>query len=264
MVFTRCKTADALTWETRLYRYDVPTRTTTLLGVRPYRWPHRRRRRRDRPVRECRRQVRQLRPVHLTRHQRARVHLVSYELVRLDITTGQRSVISTSTPQLNPASAFGDPSLSNTGRFLAYHDRDAAGVISCYLYDAEKGLSTLVSHTPTGEPAWVQGFEPQVSGNGRYVAFVSAAVDIVAGMPEVGTVYRRDCLVPTPLRPSSATVRAHIRSGATPAPRCWAISGDGSRVTFTSAAQDLVAGASNRLERVYLCSADCSWQSTRR
>ena len=250
VVFTEAKTADGLTYETRLYRYDMASRVTTLLVPDPIGGPTAGVGTATVPSLSADgRFVSYVRST--TPGINAPETTSPYQLVRLDTATAQASVISTSTPQYNPASAFGNPSLSNTGRFLAYHDRDAAGVQQAYLYDATDGTSALVSHTPTGQAAGVQEIEPRVSGDGRSVAFVSAATDILPGMPAVATVYLWDRRTDTfeaivRNRQGAYPTRANARS-TTPA-----MGRDGSKVTFTSVAQDLVAGADDRLGRVYL------------
>ena len=106
-----------------------------------------------------------------------------YKLVRLDTTTGVKLDIGTSAPWNIPQNAFGDPSMSNSGRYIAYATPDAAVLVSTYVYDAQTGTSELVSHNAGGTKANASAGQPQISGNGRYVTFSSAATDIVSGYP---------------------------------------------------------------------------------
>ena len=77
------------------------------------------------------------------------------------------------------------PSLSSTGRFVAFHSSaalvgsDDNGVEDIYVHDRETGRTTRVSVRSNGSQVDGASFEPSISGNGRYVAFVSQALDLV-------------------------------------------------------------------------------------
>jgi Tol biopolymer transport system component len=173
-----------------------------------------------------------------------------YRLVRLDTTTGVKLVIGRSAPWNIPQNAFGDPSMSNDGRYIAYATPDAAVLVSSYVYDATTGTSELVSHNAAGNKANAGAGQAQISGNGRYVTFSSAATDIVPGVPAVTTIYVYDR--------QSGTAEAIVKNrqgvypgGAGAISSLPYIDGDGSTVAFTSQAQNLSVGANSRLERVY-------------
>ncbi len=173
-----------------------------------------------------------------------------FRLVRLDTRTGTKLVIGTSAPWNIPQNGFGDPSMSNNGRFIAYSTVDAGSQVSSYVYDATTGTSELVSHDATGAPADAGAGQAQISGNGRYVTFSSSATDIVPGVPGVSTIYVYDR--------RSGTAEAIVKnrqgvypSGAGAISSLPYIDGHGSTVTFTTQAQNLSTGAGNRLERVY-------------
>jgi hypothetical protein len=172
----------------------------------------------------------------------------AYRLIRLDTTTGAKLVIGRSLSGLGvPQNAFGDPTISNSGRFVGYSTTDAAFQVTARLYDANDGQSEVVSRdNATGAPSTGSG--TQVSGDGRWVAFVSAAADIVPGATGVPTVYRYD----THLGTIDTVVRN--RQGVAPGggyADLPYIDGDGSTVVFDTVMQNLSAGATNRLERVY-------------
>ena len=72
------------------------------------------------------------------------------------------------------------PSLSNDGRFLAYH---TGGCQDCttsaiWVLDRDTGRRSLVSVNSDGEPANAESFEPAISGDGRFVVFRSAATNL--------------------------------------------------------------------------------------
>lgn len=175
-----------------------------------------------------------------------------YRLVRLDTTTGTKTVIGKSAPVGIPQNAFGHPSISNDGRYIAYEKPTPNGPIHVYVYDAVSGTSSLISHK-AGSPATKansSAYQPQISGDGRYVTFSSQATNIVAGTPAVETIYLYDR--------ASGTAEAFVknRQGVYPAnangySSMPYVDGDGSTVVFTSRAQNLTVGASNRLERAY-------------
>ncbi len=175
-----------------------------------------------------------------------------FELIRLDLTTGDRLVIDTSPPQYYPKEVFGPPAISNTGRFIAYHDLGDPGGPQVYLRDANKASSTLVSHTVDGQPASAGGSEPKVSGDGSYVTFVSVGTDLVAG-PRGGiwNTYlwtRSTGTIAAPIRNLRGSYPHSYTAGST----MGYLDGDGSTMAFAATSANLVMGADNRLERTYV------------
>ena len=175
-----------------------------------------------------------------------------YRLVRLDTSTGTKTVIGKSLQAVAaPENAFGHPSMSNDGRYIAYTKQRPVWNEHVYVYDATRGTSKLVSHQAgsPGTKANNIGYAPQVSGNGRHVTFVSAATNIVAGVPAVSKIFVYD------RRSGTAEAIVKNRRGVYPGRRGSSglpyIDGDGSTVAFTSRAPNLSAGARSRLERVY-------------
>jgi Tol biopolymer transport system component len=247
VVYTQTTSADDVTWETRIHRYDVASRVTAPLVDGPIGGPPNRPNYATVPS--------------LSADGRYVAYVVAtdpgaastpYELVRHDTVTGVRSVIDTSTPQYTPDDAFGAPSLSNSGRYVAFHDLDAAGRRHVYLHDADKQVTKLVDRTASGQPSATTATQPQVSGNGRHVAFSSSATDLVPGTPAVGQIYVWDRTT----RTLEAIVRN--RQGVYPgSPGALSsmpvIDGDGSTVGFTSTALNLApAQPGTRLERVFV------------
>lgn len=173
----------------------------------------------------------------------------AYRLVRLDTTNGAKLVIARSLPALGvPQNAFGNPSISNSGRYLGYSVTDAAFQVTARLYDANTGSSELVSHNPdNGNPS--TGGLVQVSGDGRWVAFVSDATNIVTGATGAATVYLYDSHIGTLQNVVLNRQGVAPSGGIAGYPH---IDGDGSTIAFNSTMQNLSAGANNRLERVYV------------
>ena len=78
-----------------------------------------------------------------------------------------------------------DPAVSEDGRLVAFVSqatnlvpRDRNGVADVYLYDVHTGQTTLVSRRARGGSATGASRHPALSGDGRFVAFVSDAADL--------------------------------------------------------------------------------------
>jgi Tol biopolymer transport system component len=109
--------------------------------------------------------------------------------------------------------------------------------------------TSLVSVTLDGTPARDWSGEPSVSADGRYVAFTSAAGNLVAGdTNSVKDVFVRDRQAGKTTRVSvdSAGAQGNNYSGAP------SISADGRYVAFGSLASNLVAGDTNRYDDVFV------------
>lgn len=88
-----------------------------------------------------------------------------------------------------------------------------------------------------------------ISGDGRYVAFGSAATNLVAGGTTAGVtnVYRHDRVAGTTALASVPTSGSVTYSVSFPA-----ISADGRYVSFSSSAPNLVAGDTNGVSDIFL------------
>ncbi|MCX6028444.1 MAG: carboxypeptidase regulatory-like domain-containing protein [Chloroflexi bacterium] len=126
---------------------------------------------------------------------------------------------------------------------LVVGDTNSAGDI--FVYDRQTGTPSRVSLTATGGQAnstsggWGRS---AISADGRYVAFISAATNLVSGdTNECADIFIRDRTANTTTRvsASSAGVQAN---GDSDYP---ALSGNGRYVAFWSAANNLVAGDTN-------------------
>jgi len=129
---------------------------------------------------------------------------------------------------------------------------DVGGV---FVRDLETGRTSIVSVDSSGAPALGASFGQSISTNGRRVAFVSTASNLVPGDANgVTDVFVHD-------RATGETVRASVASdGAEANARSSrpAISGDGRFVAFDSPATNLVAGDANARTDVFLRRpADC-------
>jgi Tol biopolymer transport system component len=100
-----------------------------------------------------------------------------------------------------------------------------------------------VAHTG-GSPAGRSNY-PAISANGRYVAFMSSAPDLVADGSASGGLFLRD------LRLSTTVLVSRTDTGApVPDPGPPDISGDGRYVTFATSTDDVAPGDRNGLQDV--------------
>lgn len=132
-------------------------------------------------------------------------------------------------------------SVSATGRFVAFESiannlPGPDGVLSVYVRDRKTGKTKLVSRKSNGQPATGgQNRVPDVSGNGRFVAFESSATNLPG---EGFQVYVRD-------RKTGSTKLVSKNSSGQPADDdsiSASISGSGRYVAFRSAATNLPGG----------------------
>jgi Tol biopolymer transport system component len=149
------------------------------------------------------------------------------------------------------------PSISGDGRYVAFVssapnlvDDDTNGVADVFVHDRNTGATTRVSVTSDGSGANDQSNLVRISANGKYVAFVSYASNLVPddtnGQPDV-FVHDRD---------TGATTRVSVASdgaqGSGGGAYDLAISADGRYVAFSSSASNLVAGDTNDMSDVFV------------
>lgn len=171
-----------------------------------------------------------------------------------DIFVHDRQTGATTRVSLNSGGAQGDrfsftPAISADGRFVAFAS-DATNLVAgdsnvqfdIFVRDLQLGITTRVSLDSTGAQGDFGSFQPSVSGDGRFVAFGSAATNLVAG----DTNLRNDIFVRD--RQTGVTSRvSQDSSGVQGNGDCArpSISADGRFVTFESDATDLVANDTN-------------------
>lgn len=150
-----------------------------------------------------------------------------------------------------------DPDSSDDGRFVTYYSLannlvpgDTNGEADVFVRDRTANVTERVSvrsdgtEAHGGSSAW-----PSISGNGRFVAFVSTATDLVPGDTNGWLdVFVHDRLTGETRRVSvsSSGVQANERSTRP------SISGDGRFTVFSSDASNLVDGDTNFQEDVFV------------
>jgi Tol biopolymer transport system component len=92
-----------------------------------------------------------------------------------------------------------NPSISRNGRFIAFVSAasnlvpgDPPNIWEVYVRDMRRGVTRRVSVGPNGEPLNAESGPVDLSANGRFVSFASAATNVLELPTEVLHVYRRD------------------------------------------------------------------------
>lgn len=149
------------------------------------------------------------------------------------------------------------PAISANGRYIAF-ESDAKELVpgdtnqhsDVFVHDRKTGKTTRVSVDADGVQANGSSFDPAISGDGRFVAFVSTATNLVPG----DTNGRIDVFVRD--RETGAIERATIDSSSAEAAGgdsgTPSISADGRFVAFASRATNLVTGDSNAESDTFL------------
>ena len=167
--------------------------------------------------------------------------------------TTERVSISSAERQATGYSYSG--SISADGRFVAF-DSTADDLVAAdinrqrdiFLRDRQQGTTSRVSVTSTEDEAENHSFSPSISADGRYVAFVSYASDLVADDTDRIDVFLRDRQLGTTSRLSLSSAGAQA-NGDSLHP---SISSDGRYVAFASQASDLQANDTNRKMDIFV------------
>lgn len=139
-------------------------------------------------------------------------------------------------------------SISKNGRFVAFAHESLAGLApsdtnffsDVYVKDLETGAIEHISVDGAGVPANAASWGPQISPDGRHVAFFSLATNLFLGAPggNKAQVYVHDREYHST---SLATRNYHTGLGADASVLGFSMSKDGSRLAYVTAANNLVA-----------------------
>ncbi len=166
-----------------------------------------------------------------------------------DRQTGATSRVSVDSSSTEGNSVSFNPSISGDGRFVAFESNannlvssDTNGKIDIFVHDRQTGTTSRVSVDSSGGQGNRDGRHPSISGDGRFIAFESAASNLVSGDNNGSTdIFVHD-------RQTDTTSRVSVDSGSTEGNYHSSnpnISSDGRFVAFVSAASNLVSGDTN-------------------
>lgn len=184
------------------------------------------------------------------------------DVFAFDLTNTVSELISVHDPNLPSMSPNGPSSLwagsvSTNGQYLAFSSwannltpNDTNGYFNVFVRDLITGSIQLVSAATNGLPGNDLSTEPSISGNGRYVAFASAATNLVTGDATnlITQVFVRDMETGN-ITLASVGTNGSIGYGNSYLPQ---ISTDGRYVLFCSSAINLAPGSSSGANNLYL------------
>ncbi|MGZ8225826.1 MAG: hypothetical protein ACXWT3_04195 [Methylococcaceae bacterium] len=174
-----------------------------------------------------------------------------------DRTTGITTLVSVDSAGLEGIYGSGNPSISADGRFVAFTSEssnlvtgDTNGWADTFVHDRATGITTRVSVGSAGEQGnYYSNGTTSISADGRWVAFLSRASNLVAGdTNDGGTTFATDGIdVFVHDRRTGTTTRVSVNSqgeqqNAFSAETTISISADGRFVAFSSMASNLVTG----------------------
>lgn len=183
-----------------------------------------------------------------------------------DLATGQRFLVSHAAGQ--PNRAAGGPSnralVSGDGRYIAFTSAAPdllPGVTSgthAYLRDRQTGNLTLISHAVGGGAANDSSFVTAFAKDGRYLAIVSKATNLVSGVVDTNAandLFLWDAVTDTFQLVTRQAANPLITSASTetaPGASFMALSADGRYLAYTSGATELDANDPTNDADVYL------------
>lgn len=161
-----------------------------------------------------------------------------------DVVNGVTRLVSVNTDGWSGSGESRDPVMTPDGRYVAFASAagdlvpgDANGIPDIFVRDLQSNTTTLVSigalSTSSGS-ATGSSEAPEITPDGRYVAFYSTATNLVPGVASTGEIYVRDLVAGNTLW-ASANARSIFQSvtGGTNEVSCnFRISADGQFVGF--------------------------------
>ena len=166
-----------------------------------------------------------------------------------DRETGRTELVSANLEGISGASHSWWPSISADGRYVAFESDapelvsgDENGGMDVFVRDCVARVTARVSVSSGGAEANGDSFHPAMSPDGRFVAFMSYASNLVTGDTNgVGDIFVHDRVTGTTDRVSVSSTGAQGNAYS----RMPAISLEGRFVAFESLASNLVGGDSN-------------------
>jgi Tol biopolymer transport system component len=179
-----------------------------------------------------------------------------YDVFLRDRQTGTTERVSVATGGAQGNGASVNPVVSSDGRYVAFSSSatnlvagDTNGVDDIFVRDRQTGTTERVSVATGGAQGTGGCDQPSISADGRFVAFWSAAPNLVAGDTNgIRDIFVRDRQTGTTERVSVATGGAQANFGG----EVGSISPDGRFVGFSSHSVNLVAGDTNAKEDIFV------------
>jgi tricorn protease-like protein len=171
-----------------------------------------------------------------------------------DLQTSETTRVSVDSLDVQAIGGSDFPDLSDDGRLVAFRSsasnivlNDSNGVADIFVHDRQTGATTRVNVDSLGAQALADSSRPRVSGNGKFVAFQSAAGNLVAGDNNANNdVFVHD-------RQTGETTRVSVNSQGDEASGFRPdIDADGQFVAFGSTAANLVPGDNNGQTDVFV------------
>jgi Tol biopolymer transport system component len=178
-----------------------------------------------------------------------------------DLLTGTTTRVSVDVNGGDANSHSYNPSMSGDGRYVAFYsgandlvEEDGNPYSDVFVRDLTLGVTTRASVDYHGHDAEAGSFDPSISADGRYVAFLSDSSDLIPDDGnDLGDVFVRDLLTGVTIRASVDVDGGDPNHGASTLP---SISASGDAVAFRSMAADLVPGPGDKSIDVYLARVD--------
>ncbi|AWK88095.1 Ig-like domain-containing protein [Azospirillum thermophilum] len=173
-----------------------------------------------------------------------------------DLTSGTLTRASTSAAGVEADAACYKPILSADGGKVAFFSTasnlvagDGNGTWDVFVKDMASGAVTRASTASDGSQANGYSYDGWLSGDGRKVAFVSHATNLVAGDSNgVADIFVKDLITGALVRVSTAADGTQANGdSANPV-----LSADGTKVAFHSHASNLVAGDTNGVSDIFV------------
>jgi len=169
-----------------------------------------------------------------------------------DTQTGATTLVSVTSDGIQGNNGSGSASISADGRYVAFISlasnlvmSDTNGTRDIFVHDTQAGTTTRVNVASDGNG----NAYPSISADGRYVAFISYATNLVAGdTNKAGDIFVHDTQTGKITRVSVASDGTQ-GNGSSSYP---SISADGRYVAFGSSASNLVAGDTNEYHDIFV------------
>lgn len=176
-----------------------------------------------------------------------------------DRQSGENERISVSTEGTQANGASRNPSMTQTGRFVAFESLasnlvvgDNNGRSDIFVHDRTMTRTEIITMGRLGSRANNHSYQPAISADGRFVSFYSLATNLTTATDTANSadVFLHD-------RALDRTIRVSLAPGSKmPSDQSYVLSGalsaDGTRLVYYSRADNLVSGDTNNTVDVFL------------